>query len=322
MPEAPAARKQVLLVRYSQSGRSTALSTQFCAPLSDSAGVDLHVLELTPKKPYPFPWGFFDFLDAFPETVQLEPIGLEPFALSENREFDLVIIAYTVWFLSPAPPVLSFLKSAAGKALIKGVPVVTLISCRNMWMQAHDIVSGLLLEAGARHCDNVVTVDPGPSLLTFISTPRWMLTGRRDAFWGIPAAGISDADIAGVARFGRALDHALANDEASGSKPMLQGLKAVDVDDRLLSSERIGRRSFLIWSRLIRVFGARGAPARKPALAIYSLFLVIMIITVVPLSLLVRRLLRPLQTRQIAAIHAHYAHPSGGDSSRMLEFTH
>src|SRR5204863_9194288 len=139
--------------------------------------------------PYPFPWPLLRFFDAMPEAVLLDPPPLEPLAVRPDEHFDLVVLAYQVWFLSPSGPVTAFLKSESGKRLLRGRPVVTVIACRNMWLIAQETVKRLIHEAGGRLVDNVVFTDQGGTLATFITTPRWLLTGRRNAFWGLPAAG-------------------------------------------------------------------------------------------------------------------------------------
>src|SRR5438128_2389674 len=81
--------------------------------------------------------------------------------------------------------------------------LVTIIACRNMWLVAQETVKQLIQGAGGRLCDNVVFIDEGRALATFITTPRWVLTGRRNAFWGLPAAGVAEEQIANSDRFGR-----------------------------------------------------------------------------------------------------------------------
>ncbi len=57
-------------------------------------------------------------------------------------------------------------------------------------------MKSLLFDVNAKLIDNIVLIDQGSSLSTFITTPRWMLTGRRNAFWKIfPKAGVSKEDI-------------------------------------------------------------------------------------------------------------------------------
>ena len=310
--------KRVLVVYYSQSGQLERAARACAAPLQ-AAGHGVDFLALQPLRPYPFPWPFWQFLDAFPESVSLDPPPLKPWAAAPR--YDLVLLCYTAWYLSPAPPVTAFLQSAAGRAILRDTPVVTLSACRNMWVLAQEEVKKLLLDAGARLSDHVVLTDPGPALATFITTPRWMLTGRRDAFLGLPPAGIPDAGLANCARFGRALAGPLNDGSLNGVRPALTGLAAAKVDPALLASEKIGRRSFKVWSKLVRAAGPPGHWGRRPVLAVYVVFLILMIVTVVPVSLLLRSLLKPVLRARLEAQAAFYEQPSGRGHERLAEFT-
>jgi hypothetical protein len=314
--------KRVLVVYYSQSGQLERAARACAEPLR-TAGHTVDFLRLEPLQPYPFPWPFWQFLDVFPESVALDPPPLKPWQAPghELRRYDLILLCYTAWFLSPAPPVTAFLKSAEGRALLRNTPVVTLSASRNMWVLAQEEVKKLLLDAGARLSDHVALVDPGPSLATFITTPRWMLTGRRDAFLGLPPAGIPERELDACARFGRALAAPLAAGSLDGTRPMLTGLAAATVDPALLASEKIGRRSFRVWSKLLRAVGPPGHWGRRPVLAGYVVFLILMIVTVVPVSLLLRALLRPLLRARLEAQAARYEQPSGRGHERLAEFT-
>jgi hypothetical protein len=289
--------KRVLLVHFSQTGQLSRAARNLAAPLAQAADVELVEEVLRPRRPYPFPWPFWRFLDAMPESVLLEPPELEPLTVRADEHFDLVILAYQVWFLAPAGPMTAFLKSEAGRRLLRGRPVVTVIACRNMWLSAQETTKRLVAEAGGELRDNVAFTDRGSTLASFITTPRWLLTGRRDAFWGLPAAGVADEDIAGGERFGRALLAALRSDRERQAAPMLAGMGAAKVDARLVFSERAGQRAFKAWARLIRLGGAPGAAGRLAFLALFCVYLVTMILVVVPPSLLLQRLLRPLLAR-------------------------
>lgn len=292
---------------------------QLLAPLRQAPDIALQEVKLQPAAPYPFPWPFWRFLDSFPECVHRDPPALQPLPLAADADFDLVIVGYPVWFLSPAAPVTAFLQSEPGKRLLRGKPVVTVTACRNMWLMAQDAVKELLRQAGARHCDHVALTDPGSALATFITTPRWVLTGRREAFWGFPRAGVSDDDIAGCDRFGHALVSGLRTGAEASAAPMLRGLRACVVDDRLIASERIGIRSFRIWGQLLRALGKPGAPLRRLALVFYVVFLLTLIITVVPVTMLLKSALRPLLRARLQAMKDHYELPSGSDAGRLNE---
>jgi len=211
----------------------------------------------------------------------------------------------------------AFLQSAEGKRLLAGKPVVSLVACRNMWFSAFDTLKTLVAEAGGRLVDHVALTDESPSLLTFITTPRWMLTGRRDRFLGLPPAGINARQTAGVARFGRALAGALARDEEKCGQPMLSGLRAVKVVPHLIMSERSGKRIFRLWSKFIRLFGHAGQRRRIPALMLFVIYLIVIILTVVPLHFVLQRISSLLFARRTAVAIRHYEYPSGADGTCM-----
>jgi len=303
--------KRVLVVHFSQTGQLARVARRLVSPLTDANNVELVEETLRPRPPYPFPWPLWRFLDAMPETVLLEPPALEPYSVRADGRFDLIILAYQVWYLAPSGPMTAFLRSEAGKRLLRGRPVVTVIACRNMWLLAQETVKRLIREAGGRLLDNVAFTDQGGTLATFVTTPRWLLTGRRDAFWGLPAAGVAEQEIAKADRFGLALLNALRADREREDAPMLAGLGAARVDPRLIFSERAAQRAFSAWSRLIRLGGAPGSIARVPMLALFSVYLVAMILTVVPTSLLVQRITRPLFAARLRSLQAYYELPSG-----------
>ncbi len=303
--------KRVLVVHFSQTGQLARVARGLVSPLAEAGDVELVEEPLRPTRPYPFPWSFWSFLDAMPETVLLDPPALEPLAVRADECFDLVVLAYQVWYLAPSGPMTAFLKSEPGRRLLRGRPVVTVIACRNMWLVAQETVKRLIREAGGRLRDNVVFIDGGGTLATFVTTPRWLLTGRRDAFWGLPAAGVAEEEIANADRFGVALLAALRTDRERKDAPMLAGLGAARVDPRLIFSERAAQRAFSVWSRLIRLGGAPGSIWRLPLLGVFCVYLVAMILAVVPTSLLVQRITRPLFAKRLRSLQAYYELPSG-----------
>lgn len=308
--------KNILIVSYSQSGQLADIVTSFVHPL-ETKGIRIHHEVLQPEPAFPFPWPFFAFLDVFPESVRLDPRSNKPLAIPDDTVFDLVVLAWTVWYLSPSQPITAFLQSVEGKRLLVGKPVVSLVACRNMWFSAFDTLRTLVTEAGGRLVDHVALTDESPSLLTFVTTPRWMLTGRRDRFLGMPPAGMTARQTAGVARFGGALAEALARDEEKSGQPMLNGLCAVKVVPHLLMSERAGRRAFQVWSKLVRLCGHSGQRQRIPVLMLFAIYLVVVILTIVPLHFILQCLISPLLVRRAAAVIRHYEQPSGADGARM-----
>ncbi|MBI2380624.1 MAG: dialkylresorcinol condensing enzyme [Gammaproteobacteria bacterium] len=307
--------KRILVVQYSQTGQLSSAMAHCLAPLLADPDISVYVETLKPVTPYPFPWPFFRFLDVFPETVYQDAPALQSLSLRGDEDFDLVILAYQVWFLSPALPMAAFMQSPEAARLLRGKPVVTLIACRNMWLMAQERMKQYLDGLGARLVDNIALTDQSGALASFITTPRWMFTGRREAFWGLPAAGVSETDLRGSARFGAAMAEALHAGPIAG--PMLHGLGAAVVDERLIASERIGTRSFRLWGKLLRAAGPQGSARRRPLLAIYVCFLFCLIVTVVPLSMALRALLHPLVKRRLLVQKAYFEQPSGSATHHL-----
>src|SRR5258708_3497154 len=92
---------------------------------------------------------------------------------------------------------------------------------------------------------------------------------------------------------------------------LLGGVGDARVDPCLLFSERAGSRAFALGSPLIGRGGEPGSATRVPLLALFCVYLVAMILTVVPASLLAQRLLRPLLARRLESRKAYFELPSG-----------
>lgn len=313
----PAPVKRILVLSYSQTGQLAQIVQSIVAPLQQSSQCAVHIETLRPVAPYPFPWRFFSFLDAFPESAHLVAPPLHPLSLTGEEDFDLVIVPYQVWFLAPSLPITAFLQHPTAQKLLAGKPVVTVIACRNMWMLAQDKMKGLLAACGARLLDNVALVDPSSTMTTLFTTPLWLLSGKRDFLPGLPAAGVDAASIQAASRFGCALRDALHNDQERGTAPLLTGLKAADADPSLLFSEKAATRSFYLWGKLLRAVGGPGQWRRRPFLFLYVVFLITLILTIVPLSLLVQAVLRPFLRRKFATLKQKFDAPSGSGSERM-----
>ena len=311
--------KKILVIHYSQTGQLRSILDSITSVFDDN-NIKIFYKDIKPLKPYPFPWDFMSFMDAFPESVYLDPVELEPFEPDEN-EYDLIILGYQVWFLSPSIPTSSFLKSRYAQEKLKNKPVITVIGCRNMWIMAQEKLKSLLNPIGAKLIDNIVLVDQGHSLATFITTPRWMLTGKKDSLWGVfPKAGIQEEEILNASRFGYAIQNALDNDLEKKQESLCYGLGAVNVDEKLIKSEQIATKSFYIWGKLIKKMGKQGNPRRKPFILLYTVFLIFMILTVVPINMLLQAIARVVNPKKVLELKNKYELPSGSKTDRIKEF--
>lgn len=304
--------KKVLVIHYSQSGQLNDIVRHFTQALVDNPNISVTFEAVAPVEPYPFPWPFVQFFDTFPESVYLDPPAIQPSTLRGDEDFDLVILAYQVWFLSPSLPITGFLQSPLAGRLLAGKPVVTLIGCRNMWLMAQEQVKEILSSLGAKLVGNVALVDAAGGALSFFATPMWVLTGNKGPRLGglIPKAGVDPDEIVATERFGQRISTCLM-DEQPLDETLLRGLGAVKVNERFIASEKTARRGFGIWGKWLRSIGPGGDRKRKPVLLLYATFLILFICTFIPLSVLVKALLAPFTRKRIKAQKSYFEQPSG-----------
>jgi hypothetical protein len=301
--------KKVLVVYYSQTGQLKRVVDSFISQLGDQE-VEVDVRGIEPVTPYPFPWPFYTFFDEFPESVFMDGCAIKPLEnLAEN--YDLIILGYTVWYMAPSIPITAFMHSDQAKEIFKGKPVVTLAACRDMWVLAQEKIKGMLNELDARLIDHVALTDQGGEVLSLVTLPRFLLTGKKDPFWFFPPAGITQEDIQGTSRFGKRLNEALKQNKEKQNEAMLKNLGAVSVNGKLIATEKIADRSFRIWSKLIKSSGKKYSFGRRVTISVYVLFLLTLIFTVIPINILARKILNIFQKEKLKKIEAYYELPSG-----------
>ncbi len=312
--------KRVLIIWFSQSGQLRDIVESITQPLRDSTMIEVVDAELKPVKPYPFPWPFWRFFDTFPECIHADPDPIQPLNIADDVEFDLIIIAYQVWFLSPSLPTIAFLQSEQAKRLLNGKPIVTLVGCRNMWLMAQERVKELLNQIGAHLIDHIALPERTHGAVTVITTPWWVLSGNRGPYLKgfLPRAGVWESDIHTASRFGKAIATQLPLRSISDTHSMLKGLGAVTVHPELIGSETIGRRSFRLWGTLLRACGRPGGSLRRVVLSIYVLFLITMLVTVVPIIFMLKTLLAPFTPARVARQRQYFAAPSGELMERII----
>ncbi|MCQ8878469.1 dialkylresorcinol condensing enzyme [Pseudoalteromonas shioyasakiensis] len=304
--------RKVLVIHYSQTGQLTQIADSIVAPIKAGDDIIVDYLNLKPSQPFPFPWPFLTFFHIFPECVKMTPQPMELIAPAHD-DYDLVILTYQVWFLSPSLPISSFMQSEQAIKLLNNKPVITVIGCRGMWLSAQEKMKQLLSNVNAKLIDNVVLSDECGTGFSFLATPLWMFSGKKKSVSWVPAAGVAQHEITAASRFGVAIKKALLTLDPGHTldKPVLKGLGAVKVNEKFIASERVGQHSFKIWSKILATLGPMHSTRRSCGLLIYVLFLLTLIITVVPITALIKKLIAPLTRKRIAKQKAYFAEPSG-----------
>ncbi|MFO7613271.1 MAG: hypothetical protein R6W71_01380 [Bacteroidales bacterium] len=301
--------KKILVLYYTQTGQLRQIIDSVAAPLVGEFQVIFE--ELKPDPPFPFPWNGMPFFQAFPESVKEIPCGMESLQVDPDEHFDLVILAYQVWYLSPSIPVSAFLQSPEAKKILNGRPVITLLGVRNMWVMAHERVKARMAEAGGRLVGNIVLNDPAPNLTSVITIVRWMMKGEKGAFrkFGLrfPEAGVPEASIEKAFVYGEIIKDSLLKSSFDNLQSNLISAGAVKIDPVLTSIEKRGKMMFGIWAKMILKKGGYNDPEREGRLRLFKYYLFSVIYLVSPFASCAFRLYYSLNRRAASRIIRKYS---------------
>ena len=277
--------KEVLIVYYSQTGQLLNILKNVASTLSGE-NVNVSYYEISPKKDFPFPWKQEEFYGAFPETFLQIPTELNPVPSEVlQKKYDLVILGYTVWYLTPSIPINSFLKSPEAKQLLMNTPVVTLSASRNMWIMAQEKMKKLLLDNQAKLVGNIALVDKNINHISVITIVHWLMGGKKTKMWGVfPKPGVSDSDIENASRFGMPIREALMKVDYSELQTNLLEVGAVKIDPSLIATDIRVNMVFSKWSNfLIKKEGDK----RRKALVYFKYYLLFAIWLIAPIVFIV-----------------------------------
>ena len=279
--------KRVLVVYYTQSGQLKEIIDSVLSPLTE---VTIDFLPIDTTEPFPFPWTDEAFFGAFPESYLQIPQPLKPFQLA-HTDYDLVILGYQVWYLSPSIPFNSFLQSEAGKQLLQGKPVITVSGTRNMWVMAQQKVKKLLTDCGVHLVGNIALTDRHHNHISVITIVQWLFSGDKNKrYLGVfPKAGVADKDIQGASVYGTLIAPHLQTDDYTGLQQEIVAHGGVHYKRFLLSAEKKGNRLFGIWAKMIY-----GSKKRKFLLKCFRIYLYIAIWVLMPIVWLLYWLTYPL----------------------------
>ena len=290
--------KKILILYFTQSGQLLTILRSLVQPLA-KAGYTIHFEEIRPAENFPFPWSSYQFFNAFPETFSQKPQPLKEISARAYEQYDLIILGYQPWFLTPSRPISSFLQSEEGKKILSNKPVVTLLGCRNMWLGAQEKVKHRLQVANAQLVGHVALIDRSGNLTSLITILRWMFTGNRKPFWFFPAAGVSEQDVTHSEKYGTLINQALEKGDFETLQSKLNEAGAIDIKPNLVLLERRGQKAFSVWSKFIASGGAVYSTGRKIRVYIFMYLLPTAIFFLSPLLWIFSRILLTINRKQL-----------------------
>ena len=285
----------VAVFYYTQTGQALAIARSLCAPL-EAAGCRVVTREIRPVTAYPYPWSSEAFFQVFPESRLGIACAIEPVDLSGAvAEADLVIVAGQSWYLSLSTPLHAFFQSPEVRAYLHGRPVVFVNGCRNMWVMTQSETRRYLREIGARYVGFIELHDRAPNLVSVLTIIRWLFYGRKEATRLLPAAGVSQRDVADADRFGLIILRTLYDGQWEQLQERLMREGAVTFIPHLYFIERNGYRMWGRWAHFVRRRGGAGDPRRQGRLRLFKAYLFFVLYAVSPFGLLFYWLTYPLR---------------------------
>lgn len=302
-----AAKKQVLVITYSQTGQTDDIAERILAPFRQRNDIEIHYERLRPVVAYPFPWSGREFFDAFPETVKEIPMALQADQIPADKKWDLILLGYQPWFLSVCRPVNSFLQSEKAAQIFKDTPVVTFLGCRNMFVNAQEKMKRRLQTLGARHVGQIALVDKSGNLVSLVTILAWMLKGVREGFMGLfPRSGVSRKDTETADRFGELILQKLETGSYEGLQQELIAAKAIEIRPSLLIMESRGAKNFRFWARYVSAKGGPGDVARLGRLRLFMFILPTAIVILTPITTLLKWVVLLTKRKKLLAEAEYY----------------
>ena len=284
--------KNILVTYYSQSGQLEEIVKNITQPFREKQEeFTVTYYEIKPKKDFPFPWTKDVFFDTFPESYLQIPVEIEkPSDEILNKDYDLVVFGYQVWFLTPSIPIISFLKSEFAPKLLSGKPLITVSGTRNMWMLSQEKLKVYFKELNIKLVGNIALVDRHDNYTSVITILNWLQTGNKVSPKPWPKAGVSDEEIETASKYGNLILPYAQSGNYDGMQENLVKNGAVEIRPFLVKVERVGNRLFTIFSKIIH----KNPEKRKFWVSVYKFYLTAAIWVVSPIVLLVFHLTTPI----------------------------
>ncbi len=293
--------KKVLAIYFSQTGQLEKIIDNFTEPLT-AAGIPVEKVSIKPATDYPFPWTGKSFYDVMPDSVLGVPVPLAPFTLQETA-YDLVILGYQSWFLSPSIPATSLLQLPSFQKILRDTPVVTITGARNMWLNAFVAIKKLLKDSGAKHVGNIAMVDRHWNPVSYFTIFHWMLGGKKTRLLNLfPLPGVSEEDIAGAKKFGETVLPHLVSNNWNGMQDTLEKQHAVAYQYSLMLLEAKAGPQYIGWAKKVN-----NSKNREGILTVFKYFLHVALFIGAPVILIVDAIfIKPFSSKKIRELKQYY----------------
>lgn len=241
----------ILVLYYSQTGKTQRIIDTFLEPLRGKSGISITETRIEPQTPYPFPWPKLYFFSIIPETVYEVPTLIKEPQIDFNKKYDLIILGVQVWFLSPCTPIISLLSHPSAK-VFTGTPVITILFCRKMWVETQRRIEERITQLGGWVAQKILITAKGGQMQTLRASKDNLFKDSTAELEGKNTWKATSEEMSQVQRQGHQLFATICSQgRIDKNKPVFSENSLAFSDTRFMHPERVAKKSFLSWGRII-----------------------------------------------------------------------
>jgi flavodoxin len=169
---------KVLALYYSLTGQ-TGVVMQAVIDALRAGGHDVVEERLDVDPPFSFPADPEWLTDLLRKalTSQWPVLPLKPLSVDLTAPYDVILLGYQPWYLTPSVPIHSFLKSPEA-SVVSGKAVIGIVSCRAMFGRAGELFKAWVEERGGRLIEQRAFVDQDHRPTNALSLFHYLKYGR------------------------------------------------------------------------------------------------------------------------------------------------
>jgi len=278
--------KNVLIVYYTQSGQLKKVIDSVFSIFEGETKIQIDYHKIEPIEDYPFPWEKDSFYDTMPESVNGIPCQLKESQFNTEKDYDLVVLASQIWFLSPSIPFWSFLNEPKHQRFLRNKNVLTILGIRNMWVNAQTKIDVLFKSLDIKHVGNIVMADKNNNIIGVILVIQMLFTGNFKPYKFLPRYGIPLKEISQASIFGTFIKESIIKDNYCELQSKIVEHNGVFLRFSLRTTELTAGKIFSKWAAFILKKGAAKDPKRTFRLKLFKIYLLILIFFVSPFTTL------------------------------------
>ena len=294
-------RFHIAVFYYTQTGQLLDIIKSVLS-FPEKKGCKVTYKEIVPERAFAFPWSKESFYEAFPESRAEIPVKIKEIDFSDIADADLVILGYQPWFLAPSIPFASFIDEEKTAIYLKGKKVITVVGSRNMWISSHMSIKRRLDKYGCNWCGNIALEDRHNNYISVLTIFRWLIDGQKCASKFLPAAGVSEKDIASAAVHGDSIYNSLISGDFSTLQKKIIENGGAEFHPQIYFVESNGNKLWGKWATFVLEKGGYGDKNRAFRLKLFKYYLLTVIFAASPFGLLFFYLTYPFKRRSYEKI--------------------